>query len=114
MTDVVPQFSWTLRDAEGFVVVDACGELDVYTAPTLRDALIELIDETAGRKIAIDLRELTFLDSTGIGLFIAAQRRAAAKGIEVVLTRPRPSVAKALQITGVEKAMTVLTGDDAP
>src|SRR5699024_12847983 len=47
------------------------GEIDVYTAPNLKDAIMPLVKVT-GQQVLVDCQKVTYLDSTGLGVFIAA------------------------------------------
>ncbi|MGZ8634898.1 MAG: STAS domain-containing protein, partial [Solirubrobacteraceae bacterium] len=57
-------FSISISDRDGCAVVVIRGELDLATAPELEGALTERLD--AGEDVVVDLRELAFLDSTGL------------------------------------------------
>ena len=82
------------------------GEIDMATAPQLRTALDDLIDAGTIR-IVLDCRGLEFLDSSGIGVLVAARKRLGDDG-ELVLDSPPPHVRKVLDITGVAGHLTVL------
>ena len=59
---------------ESTVLLTVEGELDLYTAPRLKSELLRAMEEGA-RRIAIDLTKVGFMDSTGLGVLLAAQRR---------------------------------------
>lgn len=85
-------------DADGTVVA-LHGELDLSSAPTLETLLRELDDTIPGR-ILIDLRELKFMDSSGLALMIRAQQMALAAGYRLEL-RPGPNqVQRLFEMTG--------------
>jgi anti-anti-sigma factor len=64
----------TTREAEGRAIVAVGGEIDVYTAPRLRDRITELVGE--GRyHIVIDLEAVEFLDSTGLGVLVGGLKK---------------------------------------
>jgi len=92
--------------ADGCVVVRLQGELDMATTPALSRALDAALD---GRPhaLALDLSELTFIDSTGIRVLITGSRRAGGQGCSFVLRAPRRTVLKALRLTGVDRLMVV-------
>ena len=69
-------------------VVVPTGELDLATAPALEDALGRAFDGGSGR-VVLDLRELEFIDSSGLRTLLTARRRAEEAG-RAVLARRRP------------------------
>ena len=101
------------RAEDGAVVVTVAGEVDVATAPQLDATLSDLIADGAVT-LVVDLSEVGFLDSTGLGVLVKAVKRTreAAGGVAVVTTSPR--VLKVLNITGLDKAIPVhATVDEA-
>jgi anti-sigma B factor antagonist len=90
--------------ADGASVV-VRGEVDMATAPQLRDALLELVDGGASR-IVLDCRGLDFLDSSGIGVLIAVRKRLGDDG-SLTLDAPPAHVRKVLELTGVSEHVTI-------
>lgn len=68
-----------LSSADGVVTVRLAGEVDTYTVAQVRRAF-DRVSGGAGVQVAIDLREVTFLDSSGIGAIISLHQRVAAAG----------------------------------
>ena len=66
-----------LRQGLGLVTVS--GEVDIYTAPRLKDEIVALIDEGAANMV-VDLSEVTFIDSTALGVLIGGIRRVHTRG----------------------------------
>ena len=64
-----------IRDGSQFVLVFA-GEIDLATVPTCSDMLTKFVDEHTGLDIAVDMRHVTALDDTGIGVILGAVARA--------------------------------------
>ena len=79
--------------------VAVSGEIDVATAPQLREMLHGLVHGGA-RCIVLDCRSLEFLDSSGIGLLAATRKRLGVGG-ELVVASPPIHVRKVLELTGV-------------
>lgn len=95
---VSPEFSITDRDLRGVHIVALHGELDIESADGLADALVDI----AGSTVVVDLSDLTFMDSTGIGALVVARNRILADGqSQLVVTRPTGIVRKALEIVGL-------------
>ena len=63
-----------VRRVDEHSVVDVKGEIDVYTAPKLREKLIELVSE-GSYDVVVNLEGVDFLDSTGLGVLVGALKR---------------------------------------
>jgi anti-anti-sigma factor len=89
-------------DMQGNVVtLRLAGELDVASAPSLRDEVVRLISE--GRtSMAFDCSELAFVDSTGLGVLIGARARCLAANGGVSLIGVKPALQRLLAVTGIE------------
>jgi anti-sigma B factor antagonist len=96
---------------DGDVVVQLFGELDLGTVPILVGALDDLLD---GDPVAIelDMAELTFIDSSGVGAYVTAFRRARAMGSRLTLGERSGIVQRVLQLSGVEEALAREAVDD--
>jgi anti-sigma B factor antagonist len=78
------------------------GELDLYTGPQLRDAVLAATGE--GRDhVAVDLHEVTFIDSTGLGVLVACLKRVREREGALVLVAPDTSpLIRLLTLTGLQ------------
>jgi len=93
------------QDAEGWLtVVAVSGELDAYTAPELRTALQEAMDGGAAFLVA-DLTGVEYIDSVGLGILVAAAKRAAAAGGALSVASATPTVTKVFQISGTHELL---------
>jgi anti-sigma B factor antagonist len=88
------------------VVCHAVGIMDIATVAIFREAVDPLVQ--AGREMVIDMSEVTFCDSTGLGAIIGLYRLANTAGASVILRSPTPRVAAVLAMTGVDQVVTVL------
>jgi anti-sigma B factor antagonist len=80
------------------IVVAVAGDVDIQTAPQLRECLDALVAD--GRMaVVVDLAGVNFLDSSALGVLIAVQRQLIDAGGELRLARPRPHVRKIFGIT---------------
>ena len=93
------------RESDEGAAVVVRGEVDMATAPQLRDALVALVDGGATR-ITLDCRGLEFLDSSGIGVLIAVRKRLGDDG-SLTLEAPPAHVRKVLELTGVREHLTI-------
>src|SRR5262249_46990539 len=93
-------------EEEGVLVFKLRGSLDLATAPTVRAALTEATD-TGPHDLIVDLTQLEFLDSTGLGVLIGAHRRAAEHSGSFRLIIGDGAIARLLNITGLISVFAV-------
>ena len=87
------------------------GELDAYTVTDFRQSLGELANRP---RVVIDLSEVPFMDSAGLGALIGGIRRARENGGEVAVACSRPTLTRLLHTTGFDRIVPVTdTLDDA-
>jgi anti-anti-sigma factor len=94
-------FELRVREVADTFVVSPAGELDLSTARELGDALAGVADRGATR-VVLDLRGLTFVDSSGVGLIVKFQRYYAAEGIAFGLVRGDDLVQRTFELSRVE------------
>jgi anti-sigma B factor antagonist len=82
--------------------VEPRGELDLATADALADALADL---EGARQVSLDLRGLSFIDSTGLRLLVSLGHRAARDGFELSLVAPEPPADRPIQLCGLDKVL---------
>jgi anti-sigma B factor antagonist len=83
------------------------GEIDLFTAPELKQVLAESIE--AGRiRIIVDLTETTFLDSTALGVLIGAVKRLRSRDGALAIVNTDDNIAKTFEITGLDQIFTIL------
>ena len=99
-------------DISGWAVVSVYGELDVATAPDLKERLVDLVNEGRSR-IVLDLGGVDFLDSTGLGMIVSALKRARTHGGDLRLVCTESRIARLFEITGLDKALPLLPTVDA-
>jgi anti-sigma B factor antagonist len=80
------------------------GELDIYTAPDLQEA-IEQLEATVPALLIVDLADLEFIDATGLRILLEAHKRARNTNRCLFLLRPRPTVQRVLQVTGLDRVL---------
>ena len=87
-------------------VLSLRGEIDVYTAPLLRQALLDLIGQGA-RDVVVDMGEVDFLDSTGLGVLVEGLKRVKIQGGEFSIVATQDKILKIFDITGLNKAFLI-------
>jgi anti-sigma B factor antagonist len=95
----------TKQGAQGVPVVGVSGEVDVYAAPALRDGLTDLLQQ--GGPVIVDLTEVGFLGSTGLGALVAARTAAAERGASLPLVCTHQRILKLFTITGLDGVFTI-------
>jgi anti-anti-sigma factor len=95
---------------DGRVAMALRGELDLGTVPQFRDRLADA--ERDGTTLVVDLRRVTFIDSSGIGELLGAHQRARRTGRRLVVVRDEnTSVADVLRVSALDRKLEV-TADD--
>ena len=82
-----------------------CGELDEHTATHARLTLDKLFSETGFNQIIIDLSELEFMDSTGIGVLIGRYKKMKSRQIPIFICSPSKHAEKIFKMTGLYEIM---------
>lgn len=85
---------------DGVAVVHVGGDLDVYTAPRLKETLDEAMSE--GGRLVLDLLQVRFIDSTALGVLVGALRQSRVESGEFRLVLDDPYLLKIFRITGFD------------
>jgi anti-sigma B factor antagonist len=90
----------------GYTVITVGGEIDVYSAPRLRERLVGLVEEGSYRLI-VDMEGVEFLDSTGLGVLVGGLKRVRAQDgwIDLVCTQSR--MLRIFKITGLNRVFSI-------
>jgi anti-sigma B factor antagonist len=100
-----------IQERDGAVIVELAGELDLYNAHTVRDALLGQAEKNPAR-LVVDLSRVTFIDSTGLGVLIEARTRLPNKRA-FMLASPGLETRRALEISGLDRHFAVHDSLDA-
>ncbi|GAA3164590.1 anti-sigma factor antagonist BldG [Planomonospora alba] len=92
-------------------IVEVEGEIDVYTAPRLRELLIDLVNK-GNFHLLVNMEKVDFLDSTGLGVLVGGLKRVRAHdgSLELVCTQER--ILKIFRITGLTKVFGIYSSVD--
>ena len=90
---------------DGVVIVRLAGELDLYNAHVVREALLACCEEQPNR-LVVDLGGVEFVDSTTLGVLVEARSRMTDKQA-FALAAPRPETRRTLEVSGLDKHFTV-------
>jgi anti-sigma B factor antagonist len=88
-------------------VLSVRGEIDAGTAPRLGSRLFALVDE-GKRGVVVDLSEVTFMDSTGIGVLLNAANHFQARHADLVLVCANDLILRPFELTGVTGYLTIV------
>jgi anti-sigma B factor antagonist len=106
VSDAPTTLELTVSEHDGETLVRAAGELDVNTAPELREQLARLIAEDT-RRIVVDLSDVSFVDSTALSVLVSALKRLRQADGDLELASPNPSVRRVFEITGLTRLFTI-------
>ena len=91
--------------------VQVSGEVDVSNASSLRDAINEALAALgSGSELLVNIGDVSYIDSTGIGVLVGAARHAAEKGVSFSVVNPQRNVARVLGLLRVEEELHVVNG----
>ena len=93
-----------LEERDGYTICRPVGELDAYTVGQFRESLAELASRP---KLLIDMSEVPFVDSAGLGALIGGIRRSREVGGDVAVCCNRPTLVRLLHTTGFDRIVTV-------
>jgi anti-sigma B factor antagonist len=103
---VEEDFGIVEQRGDGSVTLSVTGEIDVATAPALRERIDGVIE--AGVVLVVDLLGVSFLDSTALGVLIAAHKRCEESGTVLRIVVSEPRLVKIFEITGLTELLTIV------
>lgn len=95
---------------DGDSVLSVSGEIDVYTSPQLKTALIEAAGD--GGTVVVDMHKVGFIDSSGLGVLVGALRRVRENGGDLRIVCGQDSVVKIFRITGLDRVFPMFASVD--
>jgi anti-sigma B factor antagonist len=103
--------SLSTRSEGDRTVVEVGGEIDVYTAPRLREQLVDLVADGKYHLI-VDMERVDFLDSTGLGVLVGGLKRVRAHDGSLRLVCTQERILKIFRITGLTKVFPIHSSID--
>jgi anti-sigma B factor antagonist len=101
-------FEVTEPEQPGVPVLNVRGEIDVSTSPNFQEALAELISRPP-RLWMVNMADVSFIDSTGLGVLVGAVRDMRAAGGDLRLVVTQPQILKLLELTGLDKVFEIVS-----
>jgi anti-sigma B factor antagonist len=111
--EVAPLTFHTTLSSAGDALIALTGELDLSGATPLDEEIARLAGKEGVRRVVIDLRELEFMDSSGLRLVALAERKLSAAGRELVLVRGPDTVQRVFAITRMDEHLTFVDTPEA-
>ncbi len=93
-------------EQDGAIALIVQGEVDLYSSPNLRTAIAKAMQKGAG-EVAVDLREVAYMDSSGVATLVEGLRAAHRARRGFVLVAPGASVLKVLQLSRLDSVFTI-------
>lgn len=100
------------RSLDQTTVIDLEGEVDVYTAPHLKQRIIELLDSGV-KRVTVNLARVDYLDSTALGVLIGGLKRLRERDGTLDLICPNPRIKRIFEITGLDKIFDIYSSEEA-
>jgi anti-anti-sigma factor len=104
---VQSEFRVEVQVEEWAAVISLSGELDLASSPALEEELARVFADDS-RPVIIDLRELDFMDSTGLSILVKAHQRADELQRQLCLVKGPPQVQRLLTLTGVSDRLALI------
>jgi anti-sigma B factor antagonist len=100
------ELSVATRREGAHTIISVTGEIDVYTAPTLRERLNEVV-ANGEYQLIVDMAGVDFLDSTGLGVLVGGLKRARSHEGSLQLVCDQEKILKVFRITGLTKVFPI-------
>ncbi len=91
-------------------LIELEGEVDVYTAPQLKQQMLSFLDSGANEMV-IDLTKVEYLDSTALGVLIGGLKRIRERDGNLALICPNQRVRRVFEITGLDKIFNIYSSE---
>ena len=101
-----------VTERNGKSILAVKGEVDVYTAPRLREKLVDLVSQ-GKHQVVVDLEGVDFLDSTGLGVLVGGLKRLRSHDGDLLLVCTQSRILKVFEITGLTKVFSIHDSVDA-
>lgn len=100
------ELSFVEEQLEGSVKIHIAGEVDIFTSQKLKEKLYTVID-TYQTDLIIDCRDLNYIDSTGLGIFVGTLKKSKQYGKKIFINNLKESIKKLFIITGLDKLFII-------
>jgi anti-sigma B factor antagonist len=94
------------REHAGTCIIQAEGEIDLYSSPALRETLLKAIPNAA-KKVCVDLSGVAYMDSSGVATLVEGLKAATKASIAFALAAPSPPVMRVLELSRLNTVFTI-------
>lgn len=95
-----------ISDPEGNALIQVKGEVDLNSAPQLRDAILKAVKKAASQ-VSVDLSHVAYMDSSGVATLVEGLKACREPGKAFVLLAPSQSVMKVLQLSRLDSVFNI-------
>ena len=94
------------KEMDSFVLVSISGEVDIYTCQDLKDKLYQFVDQY-GKDLVLDCVGLNYIDSTGLGIFVAVLKKVKQSQKQITIENLKESIKKLFVITNLDSLFNI-------
>jgi anti-sigma B factor antagonist len=100
------------RQSEGLVIIDVSGDIDLANSPVMRKALLSEIKEKHTRKVFLNLKNVRYIDSSGIASLVEGLKASRDQGARLVLYALSPAVREVLELSRLQKIFEIFDNEE--
>jgi anti-sigma B factor antagonist len=100
------------RQSEGSVVLDISGDIDLANSPTMRKALLSEIKEKHTRRVFLNLRNVRYMDSSGIASLVEGLKASRDQGSRLILYGLNPAVREVMELSRLQKIFEIYDNEE--
>jgi anti-sigma B factor antagonist len=100
-----------MREREGLNVLDAVGEIDIFTTPAFKSAVYDVISR-GQKQLIINMEQVAYMDSSGFGALLGATKQLRPAGGKVNLVKCNRPISRMLRITRLDTIFGVYSSED--
>ncbi|MDH4199207.1 MAG: STAS domain-containing protein [Spirochaetia bacterium] len=101
------------RDFRKHKVIEVAGDVDLYNVSELKQAIFDLVENTDTESIIIDMKDTSYLDSSGIGALVAGQKKIKLKGGKFALLNIKDEVLNVLKLATLDQFFTIYENEQS-
>ncbi len=105
--------SFQYKNEDGYMLLTVKGEIDLYNAKQLKEKVGYVTEDTDAANLVLDIRNVKYIDSTGLGILIGIKRRIAEGGGRLILVLTSERIIKLFSITGLSNIFTIAENKEA-
>jgi anti-sigma B factor antagonist len=100
------------RPSEGWVILDLSGDIDLANSPAMRKALLGEIKEKRTRKVFLNLKNVRYIDSSGIASLVEGLKASRDAGARLILYGLNPSVREVMELSRLQKIFEIYDSEE--